>query len=36
VIYELLNEDLSSRRAVTVADFDRDWRERWPEDTAGS
>ena len=36
VIYELLNEDLSSRRAVTVADFDRDWRERWPGDTAGS
>ena len=36
VIYELLNEDLSSRRAVTVADFDRDWRERWPQDTAGS
>lgn len=32
VIYELLNEDLSSRRAVTVADFDKDWRERWPED----
>jgi len=34
VIYELLHEDLSLRRAVTVADFDRDWRERWPEDTA--
>ena len=34
VIYELLNEDLSLRRAVTVADFDRDWRERWPGDTA--
>ncbi len=33
VIYELLNDDLSLRRAVTVADFDRDWRERWPEDT---
>ena len=32
VIYELLNEDLSSRRAVTVADFNKDWRERWPED----
>lgn len=36
VIYELLNEDLSLRRAVTVADFDRDWRERWPRDTAES
>ena len=36
VIYELLNDDLSLRRAVTVADFDRDWRERWPADTAGS
>jgi quercetin dioxygenase-like cupin family protein len=33
VIYELLNDDLSLRRAVTVADFDRDWRERWPGDT---
>ncbi len=36
VIYELLNEDLSLRRAVTVADFDRDWREHWPQDTAGA
>ncbi|MEQ8663787.1 MAG: hypothetical protein RLW62_23460 [Gammaproteobacteria bacterium] len=34
VIYELLHEDLSLRRAVTVADFDRDWREHWPEDGA--
>lgn len=33
VIYELLNEDLSLKRAVTVADFDRDWREHWPGDT---
>jgi quercetin dioxygenase-like cupin family protein len=32
VIYELLNDDLSLKRAVTVADFDRDWRERWPLD----
>jgi hypothetical protein len=32
VIYELLNEDLSLRRAVTVADFDRDWRTHWPGD----
>lgn len=35
VIYELLNEDLTLRRAVTVADFDRDWRERWPADNGG-
>jgi hypothetical protein len=34
VIYELLNEDLSLRRAVTVADFARDWREHWPNDHA--
>lgn len=32
VIYELLNEDLSLRRAVTVADFHRDWQKYWPED----
>jgi len=36
VIYELLNEDLSLRRAVTVADFERDWREHWPQDTSGA
>ncbi len=35
VIYELLNDKLELRRAVTVADFDRDWREHWPQDTAG-
>jgi len=35
VIYELLDERLQLRRAVTVADFDRDWREHWPRDTAG-
>ncbi|MGE3772369.1 MAG: hypothetical protein AB7I32_05550 [Gammaproteobacteria bacterium] len=34
VIYELLDEQLNLRRAVTVADFDRDWREHWPRDTA--
>lgn len=33
VIYELLDENLALRRAVTVADFDRDWREHWPQDT---
>lgn len=32
VIYELLNADLSLKRAVTVADFDRDWHEHWPKD----
>ena len=36
VIYELLNEDLSLKRAVTVADFDRDWREHWPDDARRS
>ena len=35
VIYEFLNEDLSLKRAVTVADFDRDWREHWPRDFQG-
>ena len=30
VIYELLNEDLSLRRAVTVEDFHRDWQRHWP------
>ena len=34
VIYELLNEDLSLKRPVTVADFDRDWRSNWPGDFA--
>ncbi len=32
VIYELLNEDLSLRRAVTVEDFYRDWQKYWPAD----
>ena len=30
VIYELLNPDLSLRRQIRVADFERDWREKWP------
>jgi hypothetical protein len=34
VIYELLHPDLTLRRSVTIADFDRDWREHWPQDTA--
>ena len=34
VIYELLNDDLSLRRAITVEDFDRDWRKHWPRDHA--
>lgn len=34
VIYELLRPDLSLARAVTVADFDRDWRTHWPDDQA--
>ena len=32
VIYELLNSDLSLRKAITVADFARDWHEKWPQD----
>ena len=32
VIYELLNPDLTLRRAITVADFDREWRKFWPQD----
>ena len=31
VIYELLNPDPSLRKAITIADFDRDWKEKWPE-----
>ena len=31
VIYELLNPDLNLRKAITIADFDRDWREKWPQ-----
>lgn len=30
VIYEFLNRDLSLKRAVTVADFERDWHAKWP------
>lgn len=35
VIYELLNDKLELRRAITVADFDRDWRESWPSRAEG-
>ena len=34
VIYELLNPDLSLRRSITVADFERDWQEKWPQNCA--
>jgi hypothetical protein len=34
VIYELLNPDLSLRKAITVEDFDRDWRDKWPAEAA--
>ena len=34
IIYELLNTDLTLRRSITVADFDRDWREKWPQRSA--
>lgn len=32
IIYELLNPDLSLRKSITVADFYRDWHEKWPDD----
>ena len=35
IIYELLNPDLTLRRSITVADFHRDWHEKWPEDFDG-
>lgn len=34
VIYELLNSDLSLRKAITVADFYQDWQEKWPQEAA--
>ena len=34
VIYELLNPDLSLRKAITLADFARDWKEKWPVEAA--
>ena len=34
IIYELLNPDLSLRKSITVADFDRDWREKWPHNSS--
>ncbi|MFT4584556.1 MAG: quercetin dioxygenase-like cupin family protein [Gammaproteobacteria bacterium] len=36
VIYEVLNPDLSLKRAITMEDFDRDWREHWPEDSSAN
>lgn len=30
VIYELLNPDLTLRKAITVEDFYRDWHTKWP------
>jgi quercetin dioxygenase-like cupin family protein len=34
VIYEFLNPDLTLKRAVTVADFARDLRTKWPVEAA--
>ena len=34
VIYEILDKNLNLRRSITLADFDRDWRETWPEQKA--
>lgn len=33
IIYELLNPDLTLRKSITVTDFDRDWREKWPDNS---
>lgn len=30
IIYELLNPDLTLRKSITIADFEQDWREKWP------
>ncbi|MSP43025.1 MAG: DUF4437 domain-containing protein [Alphaproteobacteria bacterium] len=32
VIYELLNDDLTLAKSITVAEFYRDWKEHWPAD----
>ncbi len=33
VIYEFMDPDLTTvKRAVTVSDFDDDWRSKWPDD----
>ncbi|MBL6749069.1 MAG: DUF4437 domain-containing protein [Nevskia sp.] len=34
VIYETLDKDLKLLRSITVADFDRDWRQSWKMDKA--
>lgn len=31
MIYELLNNDLTLRKSIAVADFYRDWQEKWPQ-----
>lgn len=36
VIYEILDKNLRLKRSITVADFDHDWRENWPEDQAAA
>jgi hypothetical protein len=33
-IYDLLDQNLSLKREVTVSDFDWEWRDSWPEDHA--
>lgn len=35
VICELLNPDRILRKRITVADFERDWHEKWPNEFAG-
>lgn len=36
VIYELLNSDMSLRKAITVSDFYNDWLEKWPEENTAN
>lgn len=34
VIYELLNPDLTLRKAITTAEFEKDWKDKWPQEEA--
>ena len=32
IIYELLNPDLSLKKAITLTEFEEDWKEKWPQE----
>ena len=34
IIYELLNPDLTLRKAITTAEFEKDWKDKWPQEEA--